>query len=564
MKQILKLAIGISLILSLLISCSVQESIEDVPNKKMSVRYISVAELRQNKKAAQELDRIETKAKLSANSRLTYDNNYQFYIDYDKILYIEQDGNHSYTMPIYREGESGKVENLVLNFKNQEEFTSYIFKYMLTDEDLEFLKYGIDIIDLEDKTEIEVLRKVEWIICDVIANVTRVESYSDIDGQLEFSEFVTTYTYIFCPSSGGGGGAGSGDSSNSGNGPGNGDGSSSGPGSSDGSNGDPGSSDGSGTTGGGGTIGGQNPGPTSTDPKVITTPVGWDASLMIRDFVKTFNPEQQDWWDHDADNYIKGEIKNYLDNNYFTDDSKQFIYWAIAYLNEHPEISFNQFVNQFMGITEGTDQDFNQDFWDNPNLVFPQQDLPSWDAFNDAYPKNTAQDFEMGAPSVYYLVGGNVKAMKDGVLNDTNPNNDHDYDNACALRVSRALNYSGVTIPHIFGKTFKGADNKYYFLGAANLFNWMIKTFPLSTNTTYQVDGENAGPNGSFLPLLLDNNDNPNDDSNHGIYLMLPINPGPNAFGASGHAGIYTTPALTHYYFNATGGIKLATLWILN
>ena len=53
------------------------------------------------------------------------------------------------------------------------------------------------------------------------------------------------------------------------------------------------------------------------------------------------------------------------------------------------------------------------------------------------------------------------------------------YVNACALRVSRALNYSGVTIPNIANHTFQGSDGKYYFLSSAKLYNWMIKTLAL-------------------------------------------------------------------------------------
>jgi hypothetical protein len=254
--------------------------------------------------------------------------------------------------------------------------------------------------------------------------------------------------------------------------------------------------------------------------------------------------------------------------NYVFSPNIEFAKFSTSYFLLNPNTTIEQFQNMFMGTTDGIDGNFDQAFWDNPNLSFPIQNMPSWNNFNAAYPKNANGTFEMEAQDVYNLVGGRPKQLRDGVLNDANPNNDNDYDNACALRVSRALNYSGIDIPNIPNRTFKGEDNKYYFLGAANLFNWMIKTFPLDQTgsyTSYQVDGENAGPYSSYLTQLLDNDNDHSNNSNHGLYIMLPNDPSrQTGFGASGHAGIYNTPALTHYYFNATGGIKLATLWILN
>lgn len=75
----------------------------------------------------------------------------------------------------------------------------------------------------------------------------------------------------------------------------------------------------------------------------------------------------------------------------------------------------------------------------------------------------------LSGPAIYEIVKGTPKALRDDVLNDSNPNNDHDYDNACVLRVSIALNYSGVKIPNIPNHTFKGGDGKYYFLSAKKL-----------------------------------------------------------------------------------------------
>lgn len=98
-------------------------------------------------------------------------------------------------------------------------------------------------------------------------------------------------------------------------------------------------------------------------------------------------------------------------------------------------------------------------FWWNDNTTaYPPQTLPTWNNMFANYPKD-ANGNDMPAPQVYSLVGGQVLSMY-----NSNPNA---YANACALRVSRALNYSSVTIPNITNHTFQGSDGKYYFLSSA-------------------------------------------------------------------------------------------------
>ncbi len=84
----------------------------------------------------------------------------------------------------------------------------------------------------------------------------------------------------------------------------------------------------------------------------------------------------------------------------------------------------------------------------------------------------------------------------------------------------------------------------------------MIKAFPPTAANTIQLTRADAGKNGLGFANAL--------SGKKGIYIMIPNYPGANYFGASGHAGIYTTPPLTHYYFTAKGGINKITLWKLN
>ena len=149
----------------------------------------------------------------------------------------------------------------------------------------------------------------------------------------------------------------------------------------------------------------------------------------------------------------------------------------------------------------------------------------------------------MPASEVFELIGGDVYqlALANG------------YTNACVARVSRALVYSGVTIPNISGKTFQGADGNYYFLSARKLFEWMKKTFG---NRDISLDKFETGNNGNkFLNLA---------SGKSGIYMMIPSSP--SAFKASGHADFFDGQKFndSEGNFNPTGGLFSTNLWILN
>ncbi|RQO35257.1 hypothetical protein DBR39_20080 [Chryseobacterium sp. KBW03] len=227
-------------------------------------------------------------------------------------------------------------------------------------------------------------------------------------------------------------------------------------------------------------------------------------------------------------------FKNYYDANYGSAEAEEFITWALQFKQNNPTTSWYQFENWFLGTSEGkADENYDTAYWDNPNLTFPPQSLPSWQNYYDAFPKDV-NGKGLSGPAIYEIVKGTPKALRDGVLNDSNPNNDNDYDNACALRVSIALNYSGVKIPNIPNHTFKGGDGKYYFLSAKKLNAWMRKTFgtnPATSTTPYNsnhihITGNQAGVNGVNLPVIL--------KDIKGIYSLVSS----NSAWASGHGDI--------------------------
>lgn len=190
--------------------------------------------------------------------------------------------------------------------------------------------------------------------------------------------------------------------------------------------------------------------------------------------------------------------------------------------------------------------------WDDNTTVYPPQALPTWANMTANFPK-APDGSEMCAAAVYTLVGGDVLGML-----TTNPN-------ACALRISRALNYSGVVIPNIPGQTWKGSDGKYYFLGVPQINKWMKKIFPPNSSTTFTA--AQLGPNGANFYTLV--------NSKKGIYLMRANDESATTgFGATGHVSLINTGLgmrnkcvaghpTDGLYFNCRGGVKSITIWEL-
>lgn len=157
----------------------------------------------------------------------------------------------------------------------------------------------------------------------------------------------------------------------------------------------------------------------------------------------------------------------------------------------------------------------------------------------------------MQSNEVYQLVGG--------PLYNSHLAKPSGYRNACAVRVSRALNYSysidangnpvSIFIPEIPGQTEKGADGKNYFKSAANLSAWMEKTFgkPAFPN---RIPGSYAGEYGSgFLEYL---------NNKKGVFII--VNAYPTTAGYTGHADIINNGACN---LDPKGGVGFINIWPL-
>ena len=199
--------------------------------------------------------------------------------------------------------------------------------------------------------------------------------------------------------------------------------------------------------------------------------------------------------------------------------------WAINYLVQNTSTSFSLFQNQFMSMPEGSDGGDVFNLADYDNVQVPTfTKLPGRNDLYNAFPK--AGTVGMESKDVYELVGENMYIQ--------NIADNQNYRNACAIRVSRALNYSSYNntfhvIPVFKNKdgdqkSEKGKDGKNYILDAASLLAYMLKAYP--NNPPLHL--KNKQPE-EYLKAL---------NGKWGIYIMIPK---PNSnFNASGHADFFS------------------------
>ncbi len=252
------------------------------------------------------------------------------------------------------------------------------------------------------------------------------------------------------------------------------------------------------------------------DPSTTLPVAEIDFFNKAREFQRNLSPEQRLWTQQNPTTY--NQILTYLRNENWSDESEVFAEELIDDMINFPTSEGN----------DGNASDFNYN--DYSNIQTQTQTLPGRNAFYNAFPKMGTAG--MLAPQVYQLIGGSIY--------NSHINDPITYGNACALRVSRALNYSGNPVPVFRNnagqqRTQRGADNLNYILDAASMLAYMKKTFP----------------NNSPLHLV---NKTPTEyktalNGKWGIYIMIPKNT--TTFGATGHADFWSnTGCLSGCYFD--------------
>jgi hypothetical protein len=532
---------------------SFEDSIDSENHSTYQIKKISLNELKINRKALEKLKETHIKMTTSEFGRGVYNEDFGMFIDTTNIILIEKDGKQSITFQIMKENAFNKIENLVLNSKEDGGYSAFITEYLLSQSDIIKLANN-EQIDTRTPTRVTDLSSsssnnytINNVNCVSIITNSVWSCYNSsgeiIDSQGNLGDgcigggFEVTYLIIQidwgCVSGGGGGGSTSGGYNSGSNGTGNG----------------PGNNSGGGSTGGNGS---QN----NPFNQIVTTPV-IKIPLLPKQFLLSLSPSQVEWWNAIENSSLREKLTEYINQNTVNTQVEPyalaFVLELITLANQNPSFyNYNNISNWFFTPREGQDFFYDTSYWDNPNIVFPQQDLPSWDDFDLAYPREEGADLVL-------IVGGAVELAYNNY-----PSLSRGY---CALKVSRALNYSGITIPQITTSinnpgTIQGSDGKYYFLNAKALNKWMRKTFgtnPATSFTPYNgnhvhIDGSEGGENGlNFPDLVL---------GLKGIYSMVST----NSQWASGHADLIQDGLCVfgcHFHDIPPAPIEYIDIWIL-
>ncbi|WP_026705418.1 hypothetical protein [Flavobacterium soli] len=333
-----------------LLGCEAEKDfIENSDNEqKYKLNKISFAEFKSNQNAFQKLKETSSKKNTGLQYKGVYNEDYGVFIDTTTIMVIENGEKHSITFQILDEEVSNKIENLVLSSKENGEYIAHITKYLLTEEEMQALKEGQTIGDKYPAT----ITKVEN---NSTVNVSQADgcvhyyyetssycrhSNGEVivsggylgDGCVGTSWTITTLIIDISPGCGGNspgsgyGGPSSGDGGDVGGG-----GSS---GSSPGSSGNPPNDNGNES----------NPG---HDDPVFTTPV-LDGNAS-KNFVLGLSAEQRDWWDNEAPEQVKTDIKNYIDQHPNKEVAFKFAEEMINAAIANLAISFSPFFKYPVG-----------------------------------------------------------------------------------------------------------------------------------------------------------------------------------------------------------------------
>lgn len=244
-------------------------------------------------------------------------------------------------------------------------------------------------------------------------------------------------------------------------------------------------------------------------------------------------------------------IFNYVYANN-TIERRNIALWVLNFIPQNQDIPFSTLDIWFFKQPEYTG---GESVIDPDQITYDQSvqqvALPSLSSFETHFPKNgTSGNYtQMQTSDVYQLVGSTLYTNHQS----GNPN----YQNACAIRGSRALLYAGIPIPVLryngSQRTEKGSDNKNYILDAVSFNKFMIDKFG---DTPHKLTGADANDPQKVANLLKGKN---------GIYVIVNNDGTANGAGYSGHVdlilngncigGSYTTP---------TGGVKSIRVWVLN
>lgn len=526
--KIVSILVSLSLMISIFFGCTAEEQVikEHSHSQDTKLTKVPLSELMLQAKFSTAYKKIPKKkvVKYDIAGRSVLEDQFGFTILDAPVNVIEKDGQTYYNILIVSDNNTdNKIENLIISSLTNQDNEFYQVKYKATNTTvnaLDVIEQGVeDIINLETQNSTDTNRCSFYEVTSYYC--TAAGTAQDCEGSDTQSGCHGTTTMTMSCSGGSG--------FNYGNPSGNGS-----------------------TSSNGGSNGGSN-------GTVIGSPVTYNYTSINLTTALNLNTTQQQFIDNPNNFRLKKDLQVYVFSNqllFFGNNGlamveflKQLIDLAIA----NPTITWSQIQKWFLSETDGPDDNYDAAFWDNPNLSFPPQNLPSRLAFKNGIPANPDGTTMTGADNIYGLVGGPVLQVR---TNDGSDGKERTR-NTCALKMSIALNRSGVVIPNIPGHTVEGGGfefaGKYFFLNAKKLNIWMRETFgtsPATATTPFNANHISipitaGGVNGINFPTL------PALQGISGIYSVVFANN-----DASGHAD--------YIYTNASGQVDCANNCFFN
>ena len=141
MKQKLNKIYRIFIICILILFSSCEKEPDDFPLQdgiRMSKVSLKDPNIMANHSLMQEVQKTKSKGrKGNTANKIVYDSIYDFYFDDENGVYLEKGEQKSFTFPVYRENNDGKIENITFNLNEKGEYESYLVKYDFTEEQLQ-------------------------------------------------------------------------------------------------------------------------------------------------------------------------------------------------------------------------------------------------------------------------------------------------------------------------------------------------------------------------------------------------------------------------------------------
>ncbi len=159
--------LAIVLLMLCVISCQREDDTDlsndtELIDRGFKIERIDFNALKQNENVLSALEPFTNK-NTSGNelSRIIHDSVNGFYIDTEKVIYIEKEGYHSYTFSMVPYEDNEKIENLLLSLQADQSYKAFILSYNLTDEEIETHKEG-GIVDFTEKMDVKSLAEFDF------------------------------------------------------------------------------------------------------------------------------------------------------------------------------------------------------------------------------------------------------------------------------------------------------------------------------------------------------------------------------------------------------------------